>query len=269
MKYFDHIAETSGERLFQLIMRELYGNNAVMSLQSLPMLSFGARSEYFSDLFIGISCFNILARMIKKAERIRSIDDPNLHQPEMIRYMQASLGIPRRSESDAIQRIASMALVAAADSKKKISDAVKDAVCGGRTELNCYICGAIVLRKTEDPDSKAEFEHLWPASFGGNSIAENLLPACPACNRAKGHMLLWQTGHVSSFVLKPQPSEEELKSISRREKIAKHTMNIYDRACRDRTSVKIAALAVGPVNMSQISQHDVEDSVDFFNFNFY
>ncbi len=268
MNLLNFSPQTSGEHLFLLIVRELYGLGSLANVQALPILSVGGRTDYLSEYFLGLSALNILGRTVKKAERVRTIDNESLHQSKMVEFIQRTLGIARHHESDVVDRLASGALTAAADSKRKIRDSVKNAVCRGRRELSCYICGGILLRNSAQPESQVEFEHLWPASFGGNSIEENLLPACKACNNAKGHMLLWHTAHIASFVLKPQPSEEELKSISRREKIAKHAMSVYSKACNDRCSLKTAALSIGPVSMTSIYADDNEDSMDFFNFSF-
>jgi 5-methylcytosine-specific restriction endonuclease McrA len=268
MKFLQFSPQTTGEHLFLLIVRELYGIQPLANLQALAILAVGGRTDQFADYFLGLSTFNVLARLVKKAERVRAIDNEALHHSAMVAFIQGTLGIPRHPESDMVDRLAEAALKAAADSKRKIRDAVKNSVCNGRKELSCYICGRTLLRQSADPDTQVEFEHLWPASFGGNSIEENLLPACTHCNGAKGHMLLWHTAHIASFVLKPQPSEEELKAISRQEKIAKHTRNIYARACDDRCSLKTAALSIGPVNMTSIYADDKDDAMDFFNFGF-
>ena len=104
-----------------------------------------------------------------------------------------------------------------------------------------------------------QLEHIWPQSFGGDSIAENLLPACPACNNAKSDMLLWQNAHIHSFTLKPEPSPQEL---------AQHRRNIFEYASTHRTTLKDAALIIGSVDLSEISSIDRDDAVDFFNFGF-
>lgn len=268
MKFLRFSPQTTGEHLFVLMLEKLYGNQALEHLQALPILTFGRRTDFLAEYFLGVSAFNVLTRSVKKAERVRAIDNESLHHPAMVEFIQRTLGIARHPESDVIDLLASTALQAAADSKRRISNSVKDAVCNGQKELACYICGGTLLRQSTDPDTQVEFEHLWPASYGGNSIEQNLLPACKYCNQAKGNMLLWHTAHIASFVLKPQPSEEELKSILRREKVAKHAMKIFARACEDHTSLKAAALAVGSVNMSSIEADDKDDAMDFFNFGF-
>ena len=81
-------------------------------------------------------------------------------------------------------------------------------------------------------------------------------------------MLLWHTGALFSFVLKPNPSEEEVKSIRRREKIARQVQNILINANKNNFSLKNSAIDLGPANFQSIQFDDVEDAVDYFNFSF-
>lgn len=269
MDLTDFVATTTGEHLFQVVVRDHFGFSAIAQLQAIPLLHVGGRTDELSEYFVGVSALNLLARVVKKAERVRADEQETMHQASMVRYIQQSLGIPLISGSDDVDRLASLALKTAADSKKIIKDSVKNAVLNGQKELSCYICGGLLLKSPDaSPENKIEYEHLWPSSFGGNSIPENILPACCFCNRAKGHMLLWQSSHINSFVLKPLPSEEEWKTIKRAEKVAQHARSIFSHACHTKVSLKEAALEIGPINMSSIYASDTDDAVDFFNFEF-
>lgn len=259
--------QTSGEVLFQFILREFYGADSLETIQALPVLGIGGRGEAFAEYFLGASALNMLARCVKKAERVRdSVVDESLRHPAMVAYFQQSLGIARQGD-ERLDRLVGLSLQAASDSKRPIKDAVKRLISGGSQELPCYICGAMSPRRSSDPEVPAvEFEHLWPSSFGGNSIVDNLLPSCSHCNRHKGSMLLWQTGHVFSFVLKPSPSADEITTIQRREKIALHMRNILSHACDEGISLKKAALSIGPVRLNSVYAVDSDDAMDFFNF---
>lgn len=59
-----------------------------------------------------------------------------------------------------------------------------------RDNYTCQYCGA----KIDNPDC----DHLVPFSRGGRSILENLVTACPSCNRSKGAKSLeeWLNGLV-------------------------------------------------------------------------
>ena len=269
MDFTAFVPTTTGEHLFQVFIRDFFGSSTFSQLQASPLLRIGGRTDEMTEYFIGLSALNLVARILKKAQRVRSDEKEEYHQTTVVAYIQRSLGIPLVSGSDSVDRLASLALKAAADSKKAINDAVKSIVLNGRKETSCYICGTLLLKKNDSlPENRIEYEHLWPSSFGGNSVAENLLPACGYCNRAKGHMMLWQSSHISSFVLKPSPSEEEWKMIQRSEKIAKYAQTIFRSACHNKTSLKDAALFIGPVSLSSIYAADEDDAIDFFNFEF-
>lgn len=267
MKLLNFVPSTTGEILFQFILRELYQAHSLTEIQSLSILSFGGRTDFFSEYFLGISALNTLTRCIKKAERIRGIDDETLRHPLMVTYIQDALGIARQGDQ-AVDQLARLSLQAAADSKRPIKDSVKKTLRNGLDELPCYVCGGMCRHRSSDEKEAIEYEHLWPASFGGNSVIDNILPACWACNKAKDDMLLWHTGHLFSFLLKPDPSQEELKSISRKEKIARYMQSIFDRACEDRIPLKLAAIAIGSVNTNSIYAIDSSDAIDFSNFHF-
>jgi hypothetical protein len=267
MKLLNFIPATTGELLFQFILRELYQTRSLIDIQSLSILAVGGRTDFFAEYFLGITAMNTLSRCVKKAERVHGIDDEALHHQAMVSYIQQTLGVTRQGD-EAVDQLARLSLKAASDSKRPIKDAVKKAVRNGLNELPCYICGGMCRRQAADEKESIKYEHIWPASFGGNSVVENILPVCWACNENKDDMLLWHTGNLFSFSLKPDPSQEELKAISRREKIARYMRSILDRACEDGSSIKVAALALGPVNMSSVYAIDTSDAIDFSNFQF-
>lgn len=269
MKYLGFIATTSGEKLFQHVLREIIEEEKFFELSNIGLLKTGGRALQFSEYFLGAYAFNITARCIKKAIRIRqTISNESQHQPLLIRYFQQKLEIPSLPGIRNLERLSTLTFNAADNSGKKISDATKRAVRNNNDTHECYICGKQVLRKTEDPYSKLEYEHIWPCSYGGESITSNLLPACPKCNREKSDMLLWQDSHIHSFILPPSPEESEWKNISRQEKIAKHRSYVLETACLKEITLKEAAIEVGPISTLHDSLYatDEDDCIDFFNF---
>ncbi len=267
MKHFSFRAVTTGETLFKFILREVYPASSVADIQSLGVLTVGGRSDFFSEYFLGLNAMNILARCVKKAERIRGIENETAHHNGMVAYLQQSLGMAKHND-DTVDQLARLSLLAASDSKRKIKDSVKRNIRNGRSEVHCYLCGGMCHHNASDPMDGIEYEHIWASSFGGNSIVENLLPACATCNREKKDMLLWHTGHLFSFVLKPDPSSDELTAITRKAKIAAQMRRIFSKACDEEISLKEAAESLGPVNMSSIYAIDGRDAVDFSNFEF-
>lgn len=269
MKYLGFKATTSGERLFQHLLQNIIEARRATELIDLSILQTGGRAEQFSEYFLGTYTFNLMARCVKKASRIKeSCEDETLHQPTLVKYFQQSLGMADHPTERKLDRLATLTFNASDSSGKKISDATKRSVRNNKNDHYCYICGMQILKAAESPDSQIEYEHIWPSSYGGDSSAENLLPACPKCNRLKSDLLLWQDTDVHSFILPPAPVEEEWKRIERRVKIAKHRYQIFEVACTRGLSLKEAAIELGPVNMHHDSLYanDEDDCVDFFNF---
>jgi hypothetical protein len=258
---------TPGEHLFQFVLRDIFLSESYSTVRALDMLGVGSRGEELSQYFVGVSAMNIVGRCIKKAQRVRDIDDESLHHAEMATFLQRVLGLANKGD-DLVDQFARLSLRAAAVSGRPINRSTRQAVRQGRTEIPCYLCGIMCLDVTDEPKDEIQYEHLWPSSFGGESTADNLLPSCWACNQKKEAMLLWHTGHLFSFVLKPSPSEEELKSITRREKIARHMKTIFEYACDRGCTLKEAALEVGPFNTQGIVPIELADAMDFFNFQF-
>lgn len=267
MSHFSFKAVTTGELLFQFIQKEIYQSSSLAEIQSLGLLTVGGRSDFFSDYFLGINAMNMLARCVKKAERVRGTENESSHQGSMVAYLQETLGMAKHND-ETVDQLARLSLSAASDSKRKIKERIKHSIRNGRNEVPCYLCGGMCQHNASDANTGIEYEHIWPASFGGNSIIENLLPACAVCNREKKDMLLWHTGHLFSFVLKPDPSSDELTAITKKAKIAAQLRKIFAKACSEKISLKVAAEILGPVDMNSIYAIDDRDAVDFSNFEF-
>lgn len=76
----------------------------------------------------------------------------------------------------------------------------------------CYMCGRQVSKGGKFGHPIRTIEHIWPHLFGGQTILNNLLPACEPCNQRKGHSFSWTTGPVlSTLVHASEKINNELK----------------------------------------------------------
>ncbi|CAH1905041.1 HNH endonuclease [Candidatus Nitrotoga sp. HW29] len=259
---------TQGEFLFQHIAKQFIPSEAKSQVYQLSHLQIGNRQDDLAEYYIGVYCFNLMARLIKKA--VHLIEDYSLNQeqqqPKMKRYLQTQMEIAiDRQNKEAINKLISLSLSAALSTRKQVNPSTKLLVTPKYKPIYCYICDRKLELLTEDITTQVQYEHIWPRNFGGDSTAENLLPACALCNHAKGSTLLWQDAHVHSFVLSPSPTAEDLnKGIQYKMKIAMHRRNIFRRACDDQITLKEAALKVGAMGKSIKHKHP-DDAVDFFN----
>lgn len=263
---FGFSPSTQGELLFQHISKLFIPPDARREVYQLSHLQLGNRQDDLAEYYIGVYCYNLLARLVKKAVHV--IDDSSLeqmhHQSQMKHFLLTNLemAIDHRNK-ESVNKLISLSLSAALISKKEVSSGTKKLVTPEYRSIYCYICGKSLEVSAEDKSIQVQYEHIWPQSFGGDSLPANLLPACALCNGTKGSMLLWQNAHVHSFVLSPSPQLDDIKKIQYREKIAMHRRNIFRRACDDRISLKEAALKVGA--MKKIGFKYPDDTVDFFN----
>lgn len=268
MSSFTFQPATPGEHLLHLLSETiLKGDGILMPDGSSWSNAIGSRGQALQEYVIAINSLNLTARLIKKAERVLEIDDASLQHGEFVRFLQQTLGLVQHP-SDLVDELARQSIYAAKMSKRTVSKAVRRKVRGAFLEVGCYLCGNMCIHRSEDPRSSIFYEHIWPASYGGDSIEQNLLPACHACNDAKQDMLLWQTGAIFSFVLKPNPSENERTRIGRREKVARRIQDILHRANLERCTLKEAAIKIGPAKFDNLVAIDDDDAIDYFNLHF-
>lgn len=268
MSPFTFQPATPGEHLLHLLSERILEEDGISMLNDLSWsTAAGSRGQALQEYVISINALNLTARLIRKAQRVLEIDDASLHHGEFVRFLQQTLGLVQQP-GDLLDEIARQSIFAAKISKRVPSQAVRRKVRGDSLEVACYLCGNMCIHKSEDRMASIYYEHLWPASYGGDSIEQNLLPACYACNDAKKDMLLWQTGAIFSFVLKPDPSADERTRIGRREKVARRIQDILQKANFERCTLKEAAMKIGPAKFENLVAIDRDDAIDYFNLHF-
>jgi 5-methylcytosine-specific restriction endonuclease McrA len=67
--------------------------------------------------------------------------------------------------------------------------------------MTCYLCD--IQFDASVPRRGATVEHLWPLSLGGESILENMIPACEDCNNKRDNAVTWAWGPVQSTFYMP------------------------------------------------------------------
>lgn len=265
--YMNFVPQTSGESLFKFVANELFSREEYYLVNKMEFLRLGGRASEFSKYFIGVKALNIVGRLIKKSIRTLEIEDSVAHQQEIVNYIQNHMELVSEG-GDVLDKMARLSLDAAKNCNRPISNGSKKVVKGDAKEWPCYLCGKICFENSDIEDDLITYDHIWPSSFGGDSKPENLLPSCKVCNSKKGNMILWHTGAIFSFILKPEPSINEWTSIKKGEKIAKHMNSIFDYANNNFLTLKDSALHIGPANFLSMSPDNSEDAIDYFNFSF-
>ena len=231
------------------------------NLRTSPPLEICRRYGDFADFFVGSLALNVQQRMVKGAAAAREIsEDRSCQARELRKWLVSDLGLSPLAYAGDLNELVDEALrCAEVAARSDISKAIKKGVKASAPD-RCYSCGGNFGSEDQDQEGTLIFtcDHLWPASLGGDTIVENLLPACQFCNGAKEHMAAWQMGWIQPAVY-PQGFAMVPKPL----KLGLHMRAAVEFAHNGGASLKDAFLAIGP--RQALEQIDAGDSFDFFN----
>lgn len=128
---------------------------------------------------------------------------------------------------------------------------------------HCYICGTPLDFGDSKSRAYCTAEHLWPSSYGGDSVEENLLPACADCNTKRGNLATWVASDVHALFLGLDPDITRLRQINFIRRYALYHRAAINLAIARGLTLKNAFLRLGPWNDPRVS--DVEATADMFN----
>jgi len=222
------------------------------------------RVAHFGRYLRGAVAVQIVRRLLKFWLEARGgVAGEHLFVKTISRFVQNEifLGLDR----DMIATV-SREVVAATDSAyRPISPSTRTAVLKRYPRgIHCYLCQReLSATAGENDDAFLTLEHVWPSSMGGDSVVENLLPACVTCQAAKADAVSWEWFSAHNFVLKPKPSPQELGTVPRAAKIARHYMHAIDLSLERRLSLRDSLEYLGPYSLSVRAGH--EFPVTFFD----
>lgn len=243
---------TSGERLFAVVRDEVLPARAQFgpAWQSLrETLDNIGGSPGLHDYFTGAAAVIALRRMVQLWRH----DVDTTPRVENARVRAASKLLTEAIfpglDSQLAGKVARQLVEAVENSNRDISKATRSRVLAVSSSHRCYICNWPLSKTAKEKDPGfLTLEHLWPKSLGGDSVEENLLPACKRCQDAKADGISWEWVNVHNWVLPPSPSSEALKSIPWSVRIARHHSLILEVSRAERKSLKTSALQLGPFN---------------------
>lgn len=259
---------TEGERLFHLLANighlELVRNR----IAEHSYLRLSGRDAQFGEYLEGAVlcfCFKRLMKIVHGVFPDKTIDVTigNKKVFDQLRYWFSWL------KKEDLSRLSRVAISAQQASNQKIHKDIENEIFNSYHQHYCCFCGCLLDRDSKgmfrDPNGKrATLEHIWPSSLGGNSIIENLLPACTICNENKSDLFIWQQGLAHDFVYPVNfHSHESFKTIRRKDKILIQRRAVMVLAQRDRLTLKEALKKVGPYG--KLNALASEETWDFFN----
>lgn len=256
------VAATDGEKLCDLLNHKHLEGGAWVELAAL--LRRTGRDSHLVEFFRELAAVNTTGRIVVAG---RSLSEQYEFGGPVFdglfrEHLRSVLGFTNR-DVDEVFRFSRRAVAAALESPTK----------GLQRQLrnwaevrhsHCYMCN--VPMDFEETESHTSFtlEHVWPRAYGGNSIAENLMPACSACNsNKKRHFATWAMPAVQSLLLGLSPTPQRLDEIDGSFKFALHYRAAHRFAILNHCSRKNAFLKIGP--WTDIRLRDDDDVADFFN----
>lgn len=262
------MATTAGERLlFLLLDRHDEWRILAETLQGASLLM-GRRYGDLTNFFLGASVLHLQQRLLRLAHDIRekfALDREQQTKELRARICDVIELTPLHYAGDFSEFVQEV-LTSAEQMHKVPSDALKRAVLRAGP-ASCYSCGRLFGVAYEDapgPEGlKATADHIWPRALGGNTVLENLLPACQRCNGAKSHIASWQMAWIQPIVFSDADEESGLKSLPREVRVALHIRAAMSYAQSNGSTLKDALLAIGPREAPV--RIDADQGYDFFN----
>lgn len=243
------IVSTSGEKLFRIIKNEVLstirvGHHSWNAFDSLMEVTVGDTN--FVKYIKGATSIYILKKLLSYCKFKKEESGSNTVTPKVISSYIGESVFPGM-DVDLRYRIARLVIDANLNSKKNIPKSIR-AQYNNKTST-CYLCGRTLNKPKADDltDGYFTLEHLWPTSLGGDSIDENLLPACNPCQVVKIDYISWEWFNVQNSVLEVIPPDDQIKRVTYKEKVSRHYFEAIILAEENNLSLKDAFLRLGPV----------------------
>jgi hypothetical protein len=265
MFYYEKIS--GGEHLCSYLFENLVDGSMWHRLESKHLHTTG-RAVQFRHFFQEALALNMTRRLILAGEHARE----NFLDPEESGFLScldsaiSNIGLRDLNSRGKISRLTRDALI---NSRHSISTRLRTKLLnsGRNNREGCYLCG-IALNYDLGPTEKdwdVTLDHLWPQSYGGDSVEENILPACRLCNtKKKQDYASWAACNVHTLIIGVNPSADALKSVGRHFQFALYNRSVTQYANEKKISLKRAYQKIGPWKSvaCAIEQNDVGD---FFN----
>ncbi len=208
-------------------------------------------TEQFASYIRGAIAIHAMRRILRLWDEVASEQPPIETMAVKIASRLIRREVFPSIGDDLINRLARTTIAAERVSRQSIGKSVRREVTPSNGHANCFLCGTVLSAKQIDNHASDFFtlEHVWPQSLGGESVADNLLPACTTCQTAKGDAPSWESYNVHNLVMASKPSQSKLEEVSRsrRMRIARHTLHAIDLCEQERLSLKQAFLRIGPM----------------------
>ncbi|MER8778807.1 HNH endonuclease [Mesorhizobium sp. M0977] len=259
------VASTSGERLLFMLLRNHQEWRVLADSLKDAKLRLGRRYDNLSSFFVGASVLHLQQRLLRLAHDVRDRVPNRWEQAIELRTRACDIiQLTPIEYSGDYGALMEEVLTSAEQMPKEPGPGLKRLVIQNGPKT-CYSCGRQFGAIYEDaPDGlKATADHIWPRALGGDTVDENLLPACPPCNSSKGHIAAWQMAWIQPVVFADVDEANGLKSLQREVKMALHIRAAMTYAHQNGSTLRNGLLAIGP--REPPVRIDPDQGYDFFN----
>lgn len=259
------VASTSGERLMFMLLRNHQEWRVLAESLIEAKLRIGRRYDDLSSFFVGASVLHLQQRLLRLAHDVREQESDRWKQARMLRERTCDvIQLTPIEYSGDYPALIEAVLTSSEQMPKEPGAALKRQVIRNGPK-HCYSCGRQFGITTGDAPNglQATADHIWPRALGGDTLEENLLPACMSCNSSKGHIAAWQMAWIQPVVFADIDEQQGLKSLQREVKMALHIRAAMTYAHQNGSTLRNALLAIGP--RESPVRIDPEQGYDFFN----
>jgi hypothetical protein len=252
---------TKGEGLYRYLRTQLDSEGSLYA--STRWLAQFNRSLQWCSYIEEFMALNLAGQLIGSGKFLRSkFENSAIFESEYRSVLREQMDLDRNS-FDRLFRLANDAIDA---SLEDIADGTRSALTtwAKANHPNCYLCGRTMIFGQQECDLKYTLDHVWPRDFGGDSIAENLLPACKECNgKHKTNYASWAMTNIQSILLGFEPSENKIKRVTGSSRFAIHHRHVQATAVELQLTLKDAYMLVG--SSEEIRVIDALEFGHFFN----
>lgn len=265
---FSYKKISGGEHLCSHLFYNLVDNSMWDRLESKHLQTTG-RSNSFRHFFQEALALNMTRRLILVAEHVRTSTQLEPKESGFLSFLESpisNLGLRDLNSKGRISRLTNEALI---NSRHTISSKLRNKMISfsRKNHRGCYLCGQ-TLNYNLSSEKKywdVTLDHLWPQAYGGDSLEENLLPACRSCNSDKKQdYASWAGCNIHTLIIGVDPSEEALKSVGGHFQFGIHNRSVTQHANEKGISLKKAYEEIGPWKATA-SLIEKSDPGDFFN----
>jgi hypothetical protein len=243
------VYRTDGERLFIAIRDQVLTPDNLLSsdwrtVESVLHLVSGSLD--FPEYVRGAVAIHAVRRLLRYWDAQYDVGiAPELAVRRVSKFISEDV-FPTLEQALAV-RLARLVTAAVRVSRKSPTQTVRKAVIPQRSPIQCYLCARALSAQAPPGDpQEVTIEHIWPQSIGGESVEDNLLPACVDCQNEKKDLFSWEWFGVHNLVLPPEPSVDALRSVPRGARIARHYFHVMNVCREDQISLKAGFMRVGP-----------------------